>query len=163
MKIKIIFSTIILFLLFIQRNNAQNSENQIKRIFPQYTYQGKKYAKSELPKLIKNDEEAWTFYQKHKRARRATFVCIGISALLASYGYQLDRNGSDLDNPVPALLVGTSAFILIPVFHVKSRRRFKRSIRTFNENIKKEEIEMHLKKELNLSYTGNGLGITLVF
>ncbi len=175
---KLILLLSFIILLFQQNGVSQIDKNVLVESQGKFYYQNKVYKKSELGKLFSLDDTTFKFYKKHKRAKNV-FIASGITTLALAGGGLILLN---LDGPpnqsegdrcyefCPHQRVGLVMFlaslppalatiISMPISR-KNYKRTKKSFHIYTETAPKIGAN---QKELDLNYTGNGIGMVLNF
>lgn len=167
MKIYYLF---ILIFVGLGRNVFGQTDSTLieQRTMYKYGYQNKLYTKKQLGEIIYLNPTAYDSYKRY----RSLGTVSGISASVSVFSFAVIGSGvgyscygdGDLCPAFIALgLFGGIATITSAVTFLSSRVRFYKSVRLFNEGIQASQKTGRLPMELNLTYTGNGVGLVLSF
>lgn len=132
-----------------------------------YSYQTKRYNKKELGRIIYSDTVAFDSYKKFRKLNSAAGISFGASLL--SFAFAANRADSDCggddvcEGAFIFSIVGAATSLTAGVIFLSSRIKFYKSVRLFNEGIQATNKIGRSPMELNLNYTGNGLGVLLYF
>ena len=179
---------LLLFFLFISFfTNAQNKQSLPKKINTDnlitkitsrhggiYRFQNKAYKKKELAQVIKEDKLAWNYYQQYESKRKNVRIgrITAGSLLLLSMVQLSNWNIDEFKAPeeekkfrrFTILFLGTcGAGVFAFGSKVTSKHYLRKSIYFFNENVEDKKNIGSIPLQLNLQYSGNGIGFVLNF
>lgn len=164
MKIK--YYLLLTFFIFFGKNvlaqTTADSIIQCKQF--RFCYQNKIYSKGELGQILEINPMAYKAYRNSKTYTRVSFIsgiivlpCYFSSVSISDDSGRAAGRGQIFLASVGVLAAGTS----LVTFFV-SRTKFWKSIRLFNQGIQENKLGK-LPLELNLKYTGTGVGVILNF
>lgn len=167
-----------LFLFAVQNTNAQIDKNVLIKSKGKYYYQDRFYKKKELGKLFKLNEPSLKYFNKHRKAQNV-FIVSGISTLLLGGGGLIlfnDNNGGNHSEGdkcyefcphqevgIVMILASWATAAATIISYPIARRNFKKSINSFHEYTDAKNKLGSRPLQLNLNYTGTGVGLVLNF
>lgn len=166
------------FLFSFQNAFSQIDKNVLTKSEGKFYFQDSVYKKKELGEVFKLDEASLKYYKKHRKAKKV-FNFSTISTVVLAVGGTIlfsDDNGGNHGEGdkcyefcphqevgivmiLASWLTTTSSIISLGISR-KNFKKAKKSFRVYSESVPK--LGSH-SLELNLNYTGNGLGIVLNF
>lgn len=162
----------IVLLFFVFNNNVFCQDTISTRLFGNYIYQNEKYKAKDLKEILIKDEEAFLNYQKYKEKRKNGIILLSTSSLgvVLYYGFFEKENRSDSESPdvvnLYGMLAGGALAISFGYLGLdnlgSSKRHLKKSIDVYNGNITIPKTGS-TPMELNLKYSGTGIGLFLNF
>lgn len=150
---------------------GQRNPEKLEKFKHKFYFQNKTYSAKSIHSILVDDNEAYDIYEHHKQFGSISKVSgygslglIGGGLLLItlSNGDCNDTLCLDYIFGIYSVIGGVVIAPIALITHVVSKIILNKSVRTFNKNNERSKIGS-VPMELNLKYSGTGIGLVLSF